>query len=179
MRAKYGIAAACLLAAFTVLGAAAQEQVTVGAAAQEQVTVAAAQSLEASGFLGYIGLLAHAAGLDIQWMPAENDQVIQLGRECGADALLVSDPAGEEKLVRDGIGALRLRVMTAGLQEQFDAIALNPAACPAARLDPALKFLRWITSEQAQKAIADFSARGARYQPNAGSETCPTCESRQ
>ncbi len=152
------------------------------AGAQEQIIVAATQSLSTSGFLSYIGALAQAgSGVTVRWEPAENGQVIQLSRECGVDAILVSAPAEEEQLVRDGVGALRLRVMTGGSGEQFDVIAVNPGACPTTRLDAALKFARWITSEKGQAVIAAFSQRGGAvaYHPNAGTETCPACEAQQ
>ncbi len=160
MKIVLALGVTLLLAAFAVFAA----------AAQDRITVAAARFLESSGFLSFISARAGTdAGLDIQWMPADDEQVAQLARECGVDAILVSDPEAEEALVRDSIGALRLRVMAAGPGRQVDAVALNPAACPGARLNPALKFLRWITSEPTQKAIADFSPQGApAYRPDAG-----------
>ena len=101
------------------------------AGAQAQITVAATQSLSTSGFLSYIGALAQAgSGVTVRWEPAENGQVIQLARECGVDAILASAPAEEEQLVRDGVGALRLRVMTGGSGEQFDVIAGQPRGLP-------------------------------------------------
>ncbi len=163
---------ACVLAVCAVFAA----------GAQERITVAASSSLESSGFLGYIEPLAQAqAGLSIRWITAEDAQVIEHARECGVDAILVSAPEAEDQLVRDGVGALRLRVMTAGAQKQFDAIAINPSACRSTRLDAALKFLRWITSKEGQGAIADFVPRpgAVSYQPDAGTETCPACEAQQ
>jgi ABC-type tungstate transport system permease subunit len=154
----------------------------LAAGAQERITVAASSSLESSGFLGYIEPLAQKqAGLAIRWITAEDAQVIELARECGADAILVSAPEAEDRLVRDGVGALRLRVMTAGAQKQFDAIAINPSACRSTRLDAALKFLRWITSKDGQSAVAEFFPRHGTvsYLPNAGTETCPACEAQQ
>lgn len=152
------------------------------AGAQDRITVGASRSLESSGFLAYITPLAVTeAGIEIDWKTAEDAQVIELARECGVDAILVSAPSEEEQLVREGVGALRLRVMTAGSQIQFDAIAINPGACPPTRIDAALRFLRWITSEQGQKAIADFSPQGKMhpYHLNAGTETCQACQVQQ
>jgi len=154
----------------------------LSAGAQDRIIVGASRSLESSGFLAYIAPLAvTGAGIQIDWTTDEDAQVIELARECGVDAILVSSPSKEEKLLRDGVGALRLRVMTAGSQDQFDAIAINPGACAVTRLNAALRFLRWITSGEGQKLIAEFSPRGgaAAYRPNAGTETCPACEAQQ
>ena len=161
-----------LLAGFIVLCAA------FSAPAEDRVVAAASSSLQESGFLAYLEpLLTISAGLSVEWKAAENAQVIKLARACGVDAILVDSPEAEDQLMREGVGAMRLRVMTAGPQEQFSVIALNPGACRATRFDPALRLLRWFTSAEGQSAIARFTRGGiAPYQPNAGSETCPTCQ---
>ena len=153
----------------------------IGASGEDSVAVAAASSLQASGFLAYIApLLRTRAGLAVEWRVAKDPQVIQLARGCGVDAILVDSPEAEDQLMREGIGAMKFRVMTAGQQEQFSIIALNPGACRAARFDPALRLLRWLTSPDGQGAIGRFSRNGvAPYHPNAGTETCPSCEAQQ
>jgi ABC-type tungstate transport system permease subunit len=166
----------------TILAALACVTLAAAAAdAQARLRVAADRSLEASGFLAWIGpLAAKAVALQIEWMPAESAQVIRLARQCGVDAILVAEPREEDRLMTEGVGALRFRVMKAGAQ-QFDVIAINPGACSASRIDAALTFLQWLTSKPVQSQIAEFSPRGptGAFQPNAGTETCPTCEAQQ
>lgn len=153
------------------------------APARDHVSVAVSRTLQESGFLRYLTpILAERAGLAVDWQPAGDEEVIRLARGCGVDAILVDSPDEEDRLMREGIGGMKFRVMQtkATGQEQFSIIVLNPGACHAVRFDPALRLLRWLTSAEGQKTIAAFAPRGAPlYRPNAGSETCTACESRQ
>ncbi|MGA2614700.1 MAG: substrate-binding domain-containing protein [Spirochaetia bacterium] len=151
------------------------------ASAQDRIVVAALSSLQESGFLAYVApLLKMHAGISVEWKPAGNSQVIQLARGCEVDAIVVDSPDAEDQLMRDGVGAIKFRFMTAGPQEQFSIIALNPGACRAARFDPALRLLRWLISPEGQSAIEHFTSNGvAPYQPNAGTETCPECQAQE
>jgi ABC-type tungstate transport system permease subunit len=150
----------------------------VGAFAGDRVVVAASSSLQESGFLGYLEpLLKTRADLSVEWKAAEDSQVIQLARAYQVDAVLVSSPEAEDQLMREGVGALMLRVMARGPQEQFSILVLNPGAGRSLRFDAAIRLLRWLTSPEGQGAIARFASAGvAPYQPSAGTETCPACQ---
>jgi len=160
-----------LLAGLVILCAA------FNAPAEDLVVVGASSSLQASGFLSYVEpLLKTRTGLSVEWKVAGNAQVIQLSRAREVDAIFV-DSSEAENLVREGVGAMMLRVMAAGPQEQFSIIALNPGAGRMPRFDAALRVLRWLTSTEGQGVIGRFSRGGVvPYQPNAGTETCPACQ---
>ena len=148
--------------------------------AEGSITVAADISLQRSGFLAYLTSFAEAgSGISITWKALDDEQVIRLAREGRVEAIIVSSPQAEDQLMRDGAGALRLRVMIQG-KDQYDAIALNPGRW-SNKLATALEFLRWISSTKGQKTIAGFSPPEgvAPYNPNAGTETCTECEARQ
>ena len=177
-RARRGrVTAGCACMVFAVAAAA------WTAPARDHVSVGVSRALQQSGFLRYLTpIIAARAGLAVDWQPAGDEEVIRLARGCGVDAILVDSPDEEDRLMREGIGGMKFRVMRAetGGQGQFSIIVLNPGACHAIRFDPALRLLRWLTSSEGQKAIAAFAPRGVPlYRPNAGSETCTSCESRQ
>ncbi len=73
-----------------------------------------------------------------------------------------------------------LAVMVEGdgdLSDQFSLIAVNPDACAKASLQEAVRFLQWAVSPRVQDLIGRFEWRGySLYFPDAGTETCPTCQ---
>lgn len=54
------------------------------------------------------------------------------------------------------------------LFNQYSVIAINPKRCNNVKYDLAMKFIEWMTSEEAQKKIADFRLLGKQlFVPNA------------
>lgn len=152
----------------------------------DKISVGASSSLRDSGFLAYVTPLARSgAAVAVEWKAAVPSDVIRMARGCGVDAIIVDSPDEEDQLMREGVGAMKFRVMMSavaergGAQDQYSVIVLNPGACHTVRFDPALRLLKWLTSKEGQEAVARFSPRGvALYKPNAGSETCTACEAR-
>jgi tungstate transport system substrate-binding protein len=106
--------------AFLVLAAA-------GAHAQQRsITLASTTSTEQSGFFDHVLPLFEAeTGVDVRVVAVGTGQALRLGERGDADALLVHDPAGEEKFVTDGHGIDRRPVMF------NDFVILGPRSDPA------------------------------------------------
>ncbi len=68
-------------------------------------------------------------------------------------------------------GNPHLKILVEGddmLRNQYSVIAINPANCPRARHDLAVKFIDWITAERARGLIRDFKLLDkALFIPNA------------
>lgn len=76
------------------------------------------------------------------------------------------------KYEADEAGKPALKVLVEGdkgLFNQYSAMAVNPGKCPKAKYELAKKFIDWMASAKAQKAVADFRLMGKQlFTPNAG-----------
>jgi len=55
------------------------------------------------------------------------------------------------------------------LFNQYSAMSVNPAKCPVAKHDLAVKFIEWMASPKGQKAVGEFRLMGKQlFTPNAG-----------
>jgi tungstate transport system substrate-binding protein len=55
-----------------------------------------------------------------------------------------------------------------GLLNQYSVIAIDPNSCPSAEYELAMRFIEWITGNEAQKLIGDFKLLGKQlFTPNA------------
>ncbi|HEY7763991.1 MAG TPA: substrate-binding domain-containing protein [Aestuariivirgaceae bacterium] len=100
---------------------------TAVAAAQERtLTLASTTSTEQSGFFAYVLPLFQAeTGIRVNVVAVGTGQALKIGERGDADALLVHDPAGEEKFVSAGHGVDRRPVMF------NDFIIVGPVSDPA------------------------------------------------
>jgi tungstate transport system substrate-binding protein len=100
---------------------------SVVASAQERtLTLASTTSTEQSGFFAYVlPLFQEETGIRVNVVAVGTGQALKIGERGDADALLVHDPAGEEKFVSAGHGVDRRPVMF------NDFIIVGPASDPA------------------------------------------------
>jgi tungstate transport system substrate-binding protein len=95
-------------------------------AADTFITVASTTSTEQSGLFGYlIPLFRTASGLDVRVVAVGTGQALAIGARGDADALLVHDRQGEDKLVAEGHGIDRRDVM------YNDFVLIGPKSDPA------------------------------------------------
>ena len=125
----------------------------VPAAAQERfITLASTTSTEQSGLFGHIvPRFRQDTGVGVRVVAVGTGQALALAARGDADALLVHDRAGEEKLVAEGHGLDRRDVM------YNDFVLIGPKADPAGirGLKDAKEALRRIAA-----AKAPFASRG-------------------
>ncbi|HEY7749146.1 MAG TPA: substrate-binding domain-containing protein [Aestuariivirgaceae bacterium] len=100
---------------------------SAGATAQDRsITLASTTSTEQSGFFAYVLPLFEAeTKVHVKVVAVGTGQALKLGERGDADALLVHDPAGEEKFVTEGHGLDRRPVMF------NDFIIVGPKSDPA------------------------------------------------
>lgn len=120
--------------------------------AEESITLASTTSTEQSGLFGHIlPVFKKASGIEVKVVAVGTGQALAIGAKGDADALLVHDRAGEDKLVADGHGIDRRDVMF------NDFVLIGPASDPAGikGLTDAKEALRKIAA-----AKAPFASRG-------------------
>ena len=106
----------CLTAAITAFGQAVKRFITLGSTT----------SMRDSGLLGHIlPLFKTASGIDVHVVAVGTGQAFAMGARGGADALLVHDRIGEDKLVASGLGVDRRDVM------YNDFVIVGPSSDPA------------------------------------------------
>jgi len=117
-------------------------------AAQERfITLASTTSTEQSGLFGHIvPLFRQQTGIDVRVIAVGTGQALALAARGDADAVLVHDPAGEQRFVHEGHGVGRREVMF------NDFILVGPSADPAE-----IRGLR--TARAALQRIASTEAR--------------------
>ncbi len=113
------LAAAAAAVAAAVLGRSPEAQ-------ERSITLASTTSTEQSGLFGHvIPLFKEATGIDVRVVAVGTGQALELGRRGDADALLVHDRAGEDKIVAEGFGLDRRDVM------HNDFVVVGPGSDPA------------------------------------------------
>lgn len=95
--------------------------------AQERfITLASTTSTEQSGFFGYaLPIFEADTGIEVRVVAVGTGQALKVAERGDADALLVHDPAGEEKFVKKGFGIDRRPVMF------NDFVIVGPESDPA------------------------------------------------
>jgi tungstate transport system substrate-binding protein len=117
-------------------------------AGERFITLGSTTSTEQSGLFGYLlPRFEQAIGIDVRVVAVGTGQALEMARKGDADALLVHDRAGEEKLVAEGWGIDRRDVM------YNDFVIVGPADDPAA-IDGA---------EDAAAALARIAAVAAPF----------------
>ena len=100
--------------------------VASASAAERFITLASTTSTQASGLFDYLlPKFTEKSGVEVRVVAVGTGQALKLGEKGDADALLVHDPAGEEKFVKQGYGVDRRLVM------YNDFVIVGPAADPA------------------------------------------------
>jgi tungstate transport system substrate-binding protein len=101
--------------------------IPLSALAQERfITLASTTSTEQSGLFGHIiPLFRQQTGIDVRVVAVGTGQALQIGMRGDADALLVHDRAGEDKLIAEGHGLDRRDVMS------NDFVIVGPKSDPA------------------------------------------------
>ena len=95
-------------------------------AAERFITLASTTSTQASGLFDYLlPKFTEKSGVEVRVVAVGTGQALKLGEKGDADVLLVHDPAGEEKFVKQGYGVDRRLVM----YNNF--VIVGPAADPA------------------------------------------------
>ena len=95
-------------------------------AAERFITLASTTSTQASGLFDYLlPKFTEKRGVEVRVVAVGTGQALKLGEKGDADVLLVHDPAGEEKFVKQGYGVDRRPVM------YNDFVIVGPAADPA------------------------------------------------
>ena len=90
------------------------------------ITLASTTSTEQSGLFGYLlPKFQEASGIEVRVVAVGTGQALEMGRKGDADALLVHDRAGEDKLVAEGFGIDRRDVM------HNDFVLVGPKSDPA------------------------------------------------
>ncbi len=101
-------------------------KVATPVAAQGEITLATTTSTADTGLLDYLmPIFKQQTGIEVKVVAVGSGQALALGRNGDADALLVHDPAGEEKLVADGFAIDRVAVM------YNDFVIVGPLSDPA------------------------------------------------
>jgi tungstate transport system substrate-binding protein len=81
-------------------------------AAERFITLASTTSTQASGLFDYLlPKFTEKTGVEVRVVAVGTGQALKLGEKGDADALLVHDPAGEERFVKQGYGLDRRLVM--------------------------------------------------------------------
>ncbi len=81
-------------------------------AAERFITLASTTSTQASGLFDYLlPKFTEKSGVEVRVVAVVTGQALKLGEKGDADALLVHDPAGEQKFVKQGYGLDRRPVM--------------------------------------------------------------------
>ena len=81
-------------------------------AAERFITLASTTSTQASGLFDYLlPKFTEKRGVEVRVVAVGTGQALKLGEKGDADVLLVHDPAGEEKFVKQGYGVDRRPVM--------------------------------------------------------------------
>ncbi|MBA2594269.1 MAG: substrate-binding domain-containing protein [Gammaproteobacteria bacterium] len=94
-------------------------------AAERFITLASTTSTQASGLFDYLlPKFTEKTGVEVRVVAVGTGQALKLGEKGDADVLLVHDPAGEEKFVKQGYGVDRRLVM------YNDFVIVGPAADP-------------------------------------------------
>ncbi|WP_126381261.1 substrate-binding domain-containing protein [Desulfovibrio ferrophilus] len=118
-----------------------------------------------------------AAGMAV---PEKQDWYVQTGQGMIATIRVAAEKGGYTmtdrgtyiKYEANEKGNPALKVLVEGdktLFNQYSAMAVNPAKCPKVQYELAGKFIDWMASAKAQKAIADFRLMGKQlFTPNAG-----------
>lgn len=97
-----------------------------GAARDRFITLASTTSTEQSWLFGHlIPRFREASGIEVRVVAVGTGQALKLAENGDADAVLVHDREGEEKLVADGVGLDRRDVM------HNDFVLVGPKADPA------------------------------------------------
>jgi len=100
--------------------------VASASAAERFITLASTTSTQASGLFDYLlPKFTEETGVEVRVVAVGTGQALKLGEKGDADALLVHDPAAEEKFVKQGYGVDRRPVM------YNDFVIVGPAADPA------------------------------------------------
>jgi tungstate transport system substrate-binding protein len=95
-------------------------------AAERFITLASTTSTQASGLFDYLlPKFTEKAGVEVRVVAVGTGQALKLGEKGDADVLLVHDPAGEQRFVKQGYGVDRRLVM------YNDFVIVGPAADPA------------------------------------------------
>ncbi len=95
-------------------------------AAERYITLASTTSTQASGLFDYLlPKFTEKSGIEVRVVAVGTGQALKLGEKGDADVLLVHDPAGEEKFVKQGYGLDRRLVM------YNDFVIVGPDADPA------------------------------------------------
>ena len=95
-------------------------------AAERFITLASTTSTQASGLFDYLlPKFTEKTGIEVRVVAVGTGQALKLGEKGDADVLLVHDPAGEERFVKQGYGVDRRPVM------YNDFVIVGPAADPA------------------------------------------------
>ncbi len=116
------------------------------------ITLASTTSTEQSGLFEYlIPIFTRETHITVHVVAVGTGQALQIGERGDADALLVHDPAGEQKFVADGFGVDRRAVM------HNDFVIVGPKADPAgiAKTPDVIEVFRRIAA-----AKAPFGSRG-------------------
>ena len=126
------------------------------------------------GLLEYLEpLLLRETGIALTRVSADTAGVLEHGKSCNVDVLLVNAPATEQKMVEEGLAVDRRQVMyrvegDKSRQSQYSVLTVNPAKCPKVKAALAKKFTDWWVCVSTQNHIAAFTSEGRQvFVPNA------------